>query len=297
MNNPYIPNTSAIPNIFFDHWMEKLSLAEFKVLMCIARKTYGWHKKSDQISVKQMEKMTGMHRTTLIKNITALVDIGLVTKIKSKTSDGDDAPNRYEINVDFVGGGSSLKRLGVVAENDYPGVAQNYPQKKDYTKEKKEPPNPQKGEAADAAGGGKDFSGLTKEKKEIAPTVPKIAIRDHVHLTQEESQKLETLYGSSKFQSMLDILDAYKGASGKKYKSDYHVMLPSQWVNKRYEENSPLNKNSDDTNSRNREDKFAYNPMFAEIAKEKGEKAYLDYLKKLTDKKYYQEYLKSKGNS
>ena len=63
--NNYIPNTSAIPNVLFDYWMEKLSPAEFKVLLCIARKTYGWHKDNDLISIKQIEKMTDRKSTRL----------------------------------------------------------------------------------------------------------------------------------------------------------------------------------------------------------------------------------------
>lgn len=134
--NLYIPNTSAIPNILFDYWMFKLSPAEFKVLMCIARKTYGWHKNNDQISIRQIEKMTGLHRSGIIKNIDSLTTLGLLNKIKSKTSDGDDAPNRYEVNVYCVEGGSLQNRLGVGESVDPPVVYSVDPQKKDLTKER-----------------------------------------------------------------------------------------------------------------------------------------------------------------
>lgn len=114
MNNSLIPNTSAIPNVLFDYWMDKLSPAEFKVLMCIARKTYGWHKDVDKISIKQIEKMTGLSRKGIIKNIEVLMLHNLLIKIKSKTEDGDDAPNKYTINVNCMGVGSELSTLGVV---------------------------------------------------------------------------------------------------------------------------------------------------------------------------------------
>lgn len=134
-NNNYIPNTSSIPNILFDYWMNRLSPAQFKVLMCVARKTYGWHKHNDLISIKQIETMTGLHRSGIIKNIDSLIEIGLINKIKSKTPDGDDAPNRYEINVYCVEGGSLQNRLGVVDTVDQGVVYSVDPQKKDYTKE------------------------------------------------------------------------------------------------------------------------------------------------------------------
>ena len=93
------PNYTQIPNILFDYWMNVLTPAEFKVLMCIARKTFGWHKSKDKISLKQIELSTGLSKKGITQNLQALEAHGLITKVKSKTSDGDDAPNQYEINV------------------------------------------------------------------------------------------------------------------------------------------------------------------------------------------------------
>lgn len=120
MNNNYIPNTASIPNILFDYWMNRLSPAEFKVLMCIARKTYGFNKGVDRISIGQIEKMTGLSRKGITKNIESLISYGLVNKLKSKTIDGDDAPNQFEINIfckdlsdeNCMGVGSELSSLG-----------------------------------------------------------------------------------------------------------------------------------------------------------------------------------------
>ncbi len=142
MSNNYIPNTSAIPNILFDYWMLHLSPAEFKVLMCLARKTYGWHKDVDRISISQIAKMTGLSKGGLIRNLESLLNRGLINKVKSKTLDGDDAPNQYEINVYCLGGvptldggGSLLSRQGVVTSVDKGVVYSVDTQKKTYTKE------------------------------------------------------------------------------------------------------------------------------------------------------------------
>lgn len=133
--NHYIPNTSSIPNILFDYWMLHLTPAEFKVLMCIARKTYGWRKDFDRISITQIEKMTGLSRKGITKNLDALIEHGLITKIKSKTSDGDDAPNQYEVNVHCLRGGSELSTPPVVNSVHQGVVYSVHPQKKTYTKE------------------------------------------------------------------------------------------------------------------------------------------------------------------
>lgn len=120
MSNDYIPNSASIPNILFDYWMSQLTPGEFKVLMAIARKTYGWHKTRDSISLRQIEDLTGLARKSISQMIEALVARDLIIKIKSKTEWGDDAPNLYEINIECKdrggikdGGGSNLNTLGV----------------------------------------------------------------------------------------------------------------------------------------------------------------------------------------
>lgn len=130
INNSYTPNTAAIPNILFDYWMAKLSPGEWKVLSAIARKTYGWQKARDRISLRQLVELTGLHKNGVIKATEHLVSLGLVIKIKSKDAfDGSDAPNQYEINVDCEDAGeqnndrgSTPSGQGVVHPVDTPPV-------------------------------------------------------------------------------------------------------------------------------------------------------------------------------
>jgi len=70
-----------------------------------------------------------------------------------------------------------------------------------------------------------------KEKKDI---IPKINFAEFVSLTQEEHNKLTETHGEDKVKRMIETLDNYKGASGKKYTSDYRAIL--NWVVKRVEE-------------------------------------------------------------
>ncbi len=135
MSNPFIPNSTPTPNIILDEWMFQLSNAEFKVLMCICRKTYGWHKEKDQISLKQIEKMTGLSRRGITQNLDSLLKYGLILKIKSKTSDGDDAANQYMINVNCMVPGSEIDSPPVVNSVHHGVVNSVHPQKKLYTKE------------------------------------------------------------------------------------------------------------------------------------------------------------------
>lgn len=55
--------------------------SEFQVLYFIIRKTYGFHKKSDQISLTQFEIGTGLSRPTVVKTLKNLMSRNMVVKI------------------------------------------------------------------------------------------------------------------------------------------------------------------------------------------------------------------------
>ena len=230
--NPYLinsPNYTQIPNVIIDHWMAFLSPAEFKVLICICRKTFGWKKENDRISLRQIETMTGLSRKGIITNLESLVEKELVTKVKSKTSDGDDAPNRYEINVNCVGVGSE-ENSPRVGQSVHHGVVNSvHPQKKDYTKERLTK------ESISCAQGALPTPPLNSPVSKKEETKPqKIAYRTNVQMTKDDYDKLKAEYGETKLTEMIEILDTYKGSTGKRYKSDYYVLLPKGWVHERY---------------------------------------------------------------
>ena len=64
-----VPNHTQTPNELFDIHMKDMSEAELKVVLTICRKTFGWRKERDRISLTQLEKLTGMSRTSVIKGI------------------------------------------------------------------------------------------------------------------------------------------------------------------------------------------------------------------------------------
>lgn len=66
------PNTTQIPNVILDEWMAELTPAEFKVIMLIARQTYGWHKDTDRISYTQLIDKTGYGADTITVAVKAL---------------------------------------------------------------------------------------------------------------------------------------------------------------------------------------------------------------------------------
>jgi phage replication O-like protein O len=64
--------------------MSELSHAQFKVLMAICRKTIGWHKQSDYISISQIVELTGVSNKTVVGAIKQLERKGFIVTQKSK---------------------------------------------------------------------------------------------------------------------------------------------------------------------------------------------------------------------
>ena len=123
MNNIHAPNFTQIPNVVFDYWMNVLSPAEFKVLLCLCRKTFGYHKLSDLVSLSQIEELTGLSRKGIIKNIKSLINHNLIKKTKSKSESkkGVYETNSYQIHVHSVEEGRELSTPGG-RELSTPGV-------------------------------------------------------------------------------------------------------------------------------------------------------------------------------
>src|SRR5215813_9116496 len=90
------PNCTQTPNAILDKLMPILSPAQFKLIMAICRKTYGWHKRSDDISLSQLEAMTGMSRQTIIDASTPLRGAGLIVIGRS----GKRGVLNYSLNID-----------------------------------------------------------------------------------------------------------------------------------------------------------------------------------------------------
>ena len=88
---------------------------------------------------------------------------------------------------------------------------------------------------------------LTWEQEAKAEKAKKYKYAEFVSLTRDEYAKLCALYSDEGAKRMIEILDNYKGANGKRYKSDYRAIL--NWVVDRYNEEQQ-NGNKRKTNDR-----------------------------------------------
>ena len=73
-----------MPNAYFE-CLADLSGAELKVLLAILRRTVGWRKESDEISIRQLEAMTGLARHSVLAGIRGLLERGLITQTQAAT--------------------------------------------------------------------------------------------------------------------------------------------------------------------------------------------------------------------
>jgi len=77
MARTLVPNSTQIPDVILDRWMAVLSGAEFKVLLYIARRTYGFGKDSDDISLNQLARGIRRRDGTSLDGGTGLSRSGL----------------------------------------------------------------------------------------------------------------------------------------------------------------------------------------------------------------------------
>ena len=70
-----------IANEIAEHFaMLNLSPYEWRILWVILRKTYGWNKKSDHISLSQFQKFTNIPSQHVARTISQLLDKNLIIK-------------------------------------------------------------------------------------------------------------------------------------------------------------------------------------------------------------------------
>src|SRR6516162_6951468 len=100
MTRALIPNSTQIPDVILDHWMAELSGGELKVLLYVARRTYGFGKESDNISINQMaegikrrdgsslDHGTGLSRSGVKSACNGLTQRGILVRVNNRSPGG-----------------------------------------------------------------------------------------------------------------------------------------------------------------------------------------------------------------
>lgn len=121
------PKFTKTPNLFFDEHLPNMSECECKVVLAIIRKTFGWHRRSQTLSISELCKLTGLSKRGVIDGTKAALDRGVI----GRTESGDSY--RYWLAVKGRGVQNSHKGGGAKSSQ---GGVQNSHTIKDTIKEK-----------------------------------------------------------------------------------------------------------------------------------------------------------------
>jgi len=117
----YRPNTTQIPNEILDFLMADLSEAELKVLLYIVRRTLGFQKDGDHISLRQLvsgitrqsgmvlDVGTGMSKPAVVRGVKGLEARGLITVRRDESEANGKKTHEtshYSLNLDFADSGA-----------------------------------------------------------------------------------------------------------------------------------------------------------------------------------------------
>jgi len=105
------PRYTQVPDELFDELMAHLSGAELKVLLYIIRRTFGFKKDSDNISLNQIckgiktrvgeviDKGTGLSLSTVQIALKGLIEKNCVVTVRNRSKEKGDEPTTYSLNI------------------------------------------------------------------------------------------------------------------------------------------------------------------------------------------------------
>ena len=106
-----LPTTTPVPDQLFDELLYRLEPSEMMVLLYIVRRTYGFKKQSDNISLKQLvegittrdgrvlDRGTGLSKATVARALTGLETKNVILRVRRRSRDRGDEPTTYHLNI------------------------------------------------------------------------------------------------------------------------------------------------------------------------------------------------------
>lgn len=80
VSSNFIPNSFQVPNALIDEVMANLGDNALRCYLSIVRKTRGWNKESDLISLAQLMTLTGKSKNSVIKGVAELEEKGFIVR-------------------------------------------------------------------------------------------------------------------------------------------------------------------------------------------------------------------------
>src|SRR3990167_2290484 len=79
------PNYTMLPNVLIES-MGEMTESEFSVVVAVARKTFGWQKERDLISLSQLIALTGMSKQGVCNGIEKAIENGWLARVSQGQS-------------------------------------------------------------------------------------------------------------------------------------------------------------------------------------------------------------------
>lgn len=74
------PNYTQTPNDLFDELLPSLGLAELKVVLCVVRHTFGYHKDEAKLSIREIARFTGLTAKSVMEGAEQAEAHGLIER-------------------------------------------------------------------------------------------------------------------------------------------------------------------------------------------------------------------------
>jgi len=127
------PKYTQVPNVILDN-ISSFSNSELRVLLCMCRQEFGWHRDCPKMSISFIMNATGMSHQGVINGTNTLINDGVISREVHGNS------YKYSINFGVVNGVESQRRLEKTVNGVEIGVVNGVEIKEERStkKEKKE---------------------------------------------------------------------------------------------------------------------------------------------------------------
>jgi hypothetical protein len=128
------PHFTQVPDIFFDEVAPNLTEAELRVALYVIRRTFGWKKDQDRISLRQMvegirsrdgeviDRGTGMSKAGVVRGVKGLVAKGVIVAVRNASAARGDEATTYRLHFEGDEGPVSTKATPPCLPKRHPRV-------------------------------------------------------------------------------------------------------------------------------------------------------------------------------
>jgi DNA-binding transcriptional ArsR family regulator len=129
------PNYTQVPDELFDILMPTLADNELRVLLYIVRRTFGFKRESDTISLSQMvngittrdgqvlDTGTGLSKSTVARGLKSLRDKGIIIATRNASKERGDQPTTYRLRFKTDSAATPSGKAPVSRQQDTPRVS------------------------------------------------------------------------------------------------------------------------------------------------------------------------------